>query len=63
MNTREIHKLLVEHGLEPFEGISQEDIDDLVERGQITEIQGMLIGLTCPEYVTLKREVLDEKFI
>ena len=59
MDERTVHKWLVEHGLEPFEGLTEDDIDGLVDQGKINEIQAQLIKLTCPEYVQKKRSILN----
>ena len=63
MNTLEIHRMLVENGLEPFEGISFEQLKKLQREKKLTAFQANMISLTCPEYATLKKEVLDEKLV
>ena len=57
MKMSEIHQILVDEGLDPYEGVSFSEIQRLQRERELTEIQAGLVALSCPEWWQLKQDL------
>jgi hypothetical protein len=53
----ELRQTLIEHGVDMYEGVSFDEIQELVKQGVITKLQAGLVSLTCPEWERFKQDL------
>lgn len=56
MKMAELHQILVDNGLDPYEGISRDEVIQLQRDNVLSVIDANLVLLSCPEWQILKED-------